>query len=292
MPAKSKKTQTKTPTPALLPPKVDVVFKMLFGDKRNVNILKDFLEAVLHLEPNALKTIILRDPYLKKEYIEDKLSILDVKAELLDGKIVDIEIQVKNIPEMRSRVTYYNASMITEQIGEGGKYMDIKPAISIIITNYPFITESKKCHTIFQMLEKTERFQFNDLQEINVLDLTKIAAEKDEVLFDWLEFIKAEKEKDLMAVATRRPAIKQALNSLRQISADKKNRAIYESRLKGQRDLWSIEDAAEARGEARGRLEGEARAKQESAVIIAEKDNTLAEQARRIAELERLLSRK
>ncbi|GHV15827.1 hypothetical protein AGMMS49938_14970 [Fibrobacterales bacterium] len=170
---------------------------MLFGDKRNVNILKDFLEAVLHLEPNVLKTIILRDPYLKKEYVEDKLSILDVKAELLDGKIVDIEIQVKNIPEMRSRVTYYNASMITEQIGEGGKYMDIKPAISIIITNYPFVTESKKCHTTFQMLEKTERFQFNDLQEINVLDLTKIAAEKDEVLFNWLEFIKAEKEKDI-----------------------------------------------------------------------------------------------
>ncbi|GHV15824.1 hypothetical protein AGMMS49938_14960 [Fibrobacterales bacterium] len=82
-----------------------------------------------------------------------------------------------------------------------------------------------------------------------------------------------------MAVATRRPAIKQALNSLRQISADKKNRAIYESRLKGQRDLWSIEDAAEARG----RLEGEARARQESTTIIAEKD-------KEIAELRRLLN--
>ena len=33
----------------ILPPKVDVVFKMIFGDERNKDILVDFLKSILTL---------------------------------------------------------------------------------------------------------------------------------------------------------------------------------------------------------------------------------------------------
>ncbi|GHV18186.1 hypothetical protein AGMMS49938_19120 [Fibrobacterales bacterium] len=251
MPAKPKKTQPQMPTPMLLPSKDDFVFKMLFGDKRNIDILKDFLTAVLHLNSDELSHITLTNTHLKQEFLKDKLNILDVKATLANGKVIDIEIQVEPFPEMHSRITYYGSKMITEQVGKGGDYSAVKPAVIIVIVDYPLITESKKCHTKFQMLETTEKFPFNDLQEINILDLTKIPAEPDGNVSLWLQFLSTNDEEVLMELAKKRPAIGQALSSLRVISANARNRSLYEAREKGERDQRAREHAAEARGEAR-----------------------------------------
>jgi hypothetical protein len=50
---------------------------------------------------------------------------------------------------MRSRISYYLSNMVTEQIGMGGSYYDLKQAVSIVITDYDFIPESARCHTVF-----------------------------------------------------------------------------------------------------------------------------------------------
>ncbi|MDR0303219.1 MAG: Rpn family recombination-promoting nuclease/putative transposase [Chitinispirillales bacterium] len=55
-------------------------------------------------------------------------------------------------------MSYYSAQMLVEQIGNGDKYLNIKPVISIIIVERPLIIESKKRHNVFSMLEKEESF--------------------------------------------------------------------------------------------------------------------------------------
>ncbi|MCL1948053.1 MAG: Rpn family recombination-promoting nuclease/putative transposase, partial [Chitinivibrionia bacterium] len=83
--------------PKILPPKNDIVFKMLFGDDRNVNILMEFLEAVLEKKINEVQIL---NPINKQNRKDDKLSILDVKAKanLENGEIIDIEMQARNVP--------------------------------------------------------------------------------------------------------------------------------------------------------------------------------------------------
>jgi predicted transposase/invertase (TIGR01784 family) len=81
------------------------------------------------------------------------------------GKSIDIDIQISDIPEMRSRISYYLSNMITEQIGRGGHYSELKPVGCIIITDYDFIPETSRCHTAYRMLEVEEHFPFNDLME-------------------------------------------------------------------------------------------------------------------------------
>ena len=46
-------------TKDFLPPKSDVVFKLLFGDKRNNDLLIDFLRSVLKI-PNDQPSLKLR----------------------------------------------------------------------------------------------------------------------------------------------------------------------------------------------------------------------------------------
>jgi predicted transposase/invertase (TIGR01784 family) len=118
-------------------PKIDFAFKLLFGDQRSKNILADFLKAVLPgLADEEFEELTIVDPHIKREFSGDKLEILDVKLRTGSGKSIDIEIQISDIPEMRSRITYYQSNMVTEQIGAGGHYNDLKQVISIVITDY------------------------------------------------------------------------------------------------------------------------------------------------------------
>lgn len=66
--------------PELLSPKVDIVFKLLFGDERSKEITIKFISAVLGYKEGEIEDISFHDTHLKREFLGDKLEILDVKA--------------------------------------------------------------------------------------------------------------------------------------------------------------------------------------------------------------------
>jgi len=84
-----------------------------------------------------------------------------------------------------------------------------------------------------------EHFPFNDLTEINVLDLTKIPENHSDNLINWMKFLKAEREEEFEMLARQNPQINQAYAFLRELSADEATRLRNESRLKAKRDEWS-----------------------------------------------------
>ena len=90
----------------LLDPKMDFVFKNIFGSEKNPNILISFLNATL--KPKDLITSVeIKNTDLNKGYIEDKFSRLDVKATTSNNEIINIEIQLKNEYNMIKRSLYY-----------------------------------------------------------------------------------------------------------------------------------------------------------------------------------------
>jgi len=62
-------------------PKVDYAFKRLFGSERTKDLLIHLLNAILKPSPGEqVVDVILLNPFSDKEVLDDKLSILDVKA--------------------------------------------------------------------------------------------------------------------------------------------------------------------------------------------------------------------
>jgi len=238
--------------PELLSPKVDIIFKLLFGDERNKDLTINFISAVLGYKDGELEDISFYDTHLKRENINDKLEILDIKAKLSNGKIIDIEMQSRGVPDIRSRISYYKSDMLTEQIGKGGSYSELKPVKSIIVADFDFVPESEKCHTIFQMLEKDEHFPFNDLEEIHVLSLKKLSKLDNESLREWLKFINSESREEFMELAKKSPVFEKAVDVLTEVSADDYNRMLYEARLKEWRDNKSRIDGAWTEGKTEG----------------------------------------
>ena len=69
-------------------PKNDAMFKRLFGKKGNERIVKDFLEAVLDIEIESVE--LEKETKIIPKHVNEKLGILDVRAKLSNGAVVDI----------------------------------------------------------------------------------------------------------------------------------------------------------------------------------------------------------
>ena len=226
------------PTKLLLP-KVDVIFKLLFGDKRNKRILIDFLKSVIDLPDDDYEFITIDDTHLKRETIDDKLGIVDVKLTTKSGKIVHIEMQVLEDDDMPERVTYYNSKMFVTQLKSGKDYENINRTITIVIADFELVknpAHPAKYHHRFMHNDCETGVNFTDIVEINTLELQKIPAESDHTQkYDWLQFLKAEREEEFDMLAERSPVIREAVVELRRLSQDEETQRLHDAREKA---LW------------------------------------------------------
>ncbi|MCL2391712.1 MAG: Rpn family recombination-promoting nuclease/putative transposase [Oscillospiraceae bacterium] len=229
----------------ILSPKSDIIFKLLFGDERSVEFLTDFLKSVLRIPEDDYGEVIIVNPFLLQDYDGDKLGILDVKIKTKSKKIIDIEIQVKPTSSMKERVVFYSSKMVTEQVGSGGKYQQIKKVISIIITDYILIADSPKYHHRFTLYDRENNVEFTDIIEVNTLELNKLPEVADGTsLWEWMKFLNAESKEEFDMVAEKNPVIKKAVVRLAELSQDERTRMLYESRQKLEWDIWSREREA------------------------------------------------
>ena len=95
------------------------------------------------------------------------------------------------------------------------------------------------------MYDIVNMVEFTDIVEVQTLELNKLQTEsEDSRLCYWMEFIKAEGEIELEAVAVKDPLIKKAVARLMELSADEKTRLLYEAREKERMDSESREEEA------------------------------------------------
>ena len=239
----------------LLPVTSDFIFKLIFGDQRNVDILADFLKAVLNIPDDEYERITIIDPYVKKETAQDKYSVLDVKLHTKSKNVIHIEIQVWPLPELKERSIYQQSKMITEQMASGENWKSIKRVVSIIITSYDLIKEDKKYHHQFRYRTE-EGVEFTDLNEINTLELSKLPEDKENTdLWYWLKFIKSDDREVLDMIAERSPQMKKAVGFLKELSADERTRMLFEEREIARRDWESFMGGAENKGRMGERLD-------------------------------------
>ncbi|MDR1321137.1 MAG: Rpn family recombination-promoting nuclease/putative transposase [Gracilibacteraceae bacterium] len=225
----------------ILPVKSDVIFRLFFADERNVEFLISFLQSALDLPADDYDEIEIADPHLLREYPGDKLGIIDVKLRTKTKKIIHIEIQLSVTPELKNRIVFYEAKLITEQIGSGDSYAAVNRVVSIVIADGKLIKDKDKenpCyHHRFTLYDRVADVEFTDLLEVHTLELMKLPPAADgTALYDWAKFIAANSEEELKVIAERNQTVSRAVVKLRELSADERARDLYERREKERRD--------------------------------------------------------
>ena len=244
----------------LLNPKIDFVFKKIFGSEEHPEILISFLNAVLKPK-KPIVSVEIKNSDLEKEYIEDKFSRLDVKALTSNKEIINIEIQLKNEYNMIQRSLYYWSKLYEEQLEEGDRYDKLCRTVCINILDFKYL-KNDRFHNGYRLKEIETNEELTDLEEIHFIEipkLKKINSEKDivDVLEGWVEFLRDPESEVVRKLEMTNKEIREAKDELYRLSMDEKERALYFIREKSIRDEISALANAEEKGMERGIKKGE-----------------------------------
>jgi predicted transposase/invertase (TIGR01784 family) len=118
----------------LLNPKLDYVFKRIFGSNGSEEITKDFLRAVT--KENITEIELDCNPITEKDLYDDKLGILDIKAKLNNNINCNIELQLVDKKNIEKRLLFYWSKMYTSSIKKGEDFEKLQKGIVVLISDY------------------------------------------------------------------------------------------------------------------------------------------------------------
>ena len=240
----------------LLDPKVDFVFKNIFGSPNHPEILISFLNATLKPKKKIV-SVDIKKTDIEKQYIEDKYSRLDVKATTSNDEIINIEIQLKNENNMVKRSLYYLSKMYEEQLNEKEDYSKLVRTVCINILNFKYL-KTDNFHTGYRFKEIETNEELTDIMEVHFIEIPKLKDSSDEkdMLVAWTEFLKDPESEKVRGLELSIEEIRQAKDELIRMSNDKKQRELYDMRANSLRDKISELNAAEKKGIEKGKEEG------------------------------------
>ena len=225
-----------------------------------------------------IRSVEILNPGINAEELSGKYIVLDVLACDADGHSYNVEIQVRRYGAWNARALYYLARLLSQQLHVGEDYADLRAAVGIHLLDFDLFqdTEAQRAQAVW-------RFEMRDAHQPTVtlgnrLQLTLIELKKADRLAQdarapdlassrpstprpdpvaarisaWVTFFEHWREEQTMAHIDHAP-IQDALNRVRQLSADEEARRLAFVRERAQRDELSL--LKEAREE--GRQEGE-----------------------------------
>ncbi|RAU92479.1 Rpn family recombination-promoting nuclease/putative transposase [Paenibacillus sp. YN15] len=242
----------------LLDPRVDFVFKRIFGNENNKDVLLAFLNRIFtKAGESPLTEIILMNPYTDKDDPLDKQSIFDVYAKTAEGKLIDIEMQLFNKYDIENRTLFYWSKRYASQLQEGEKYQELKKCVTINILNYAFLP-NEEYHNVFHLREDRTLIPLIDDIEVHFLELTKLddAIPTQGGLENWLLFLKGVDTTHWEVLKMNEPGLEKAMDTLQYLSQDSEARRLYEARQKYLHDEASMLEGAKQAGMKAGMQEG------------------------------------
>ena len=244
-------------TKRMLSPKIDVVFHMLFGEQKHERITKKLIEDVIE---EKVETIELEQtPYLWGEQANDKVGIIDVRATINNKNPIDIEMQIADNKNIEKRILFYWSRLYLKQLKEGEDYKKLNRSISIIFLDYKIDRlKDLPIHTKWQIRNtKNGKAILTEDLEIHIIELPKITEKLEEgSLKKWILFLENPEGEETKKMAEKEKEIKEAIETLEDISSDEAKIRIAELREKYIMDRESELETAEEKGIKKGREEG------------------------------------
>ena len=222
--------------PVNIDPKVDCVFKALFGKKENSDLLIHFLNSVLELKgDNRVKEIMVEKADLEKAHLNQKEPVVDVIAIDQKARKHHIEIQLANHAGLPERMLYSWARIYSNRFMKGQRYQDLRPVISIWLLGQTLFPQTRGFHTIFNLTSSEDELHLSDHFALHIFQLrkmvenVKIRNDKDR----WIYFFNEGEKLDPrnLPYTIDIPEIRKAMSVLELFNLEEAARNAYESSL-------------------------------------------------------------
>ncbi|MCZ9852313.1 Rpn family recombination-promoting nuclease/putative transposase [Brachyspira hyodysenteriae] len=245
---------------------------------KNINVLNDYFmrymfakeghERILLNLINAVRTDYNQEPFEEvkvlntfnlKETINDKQSIVDVRAVTKSGETVLVEIQRIGNQSFVYRSLYYWAKCYVSNLRNNEKYNDLKQVIVINILDFNLLKDIDKEHSCYVIKELETNHILTNHFEMHFLELQKYLSSNSnlkEELDAWFYFLtikeKIEKMEEIMDILVKKnPIMKEVYDEYNKF-ADTKD--LFENYAEYEKNYFDILALSEER--IRGREEG------------------------------------
>ena len=263
----------------------DVLFKMFFV--KYPHLLKRLVALLLSIPLENIEHFQTINTEMPPAQIGTKFCRLDIVM-VVNGKKINLEIQVENQGDYSERCMFHWAQMFTSALPEGNDYSLLPQTIIISILDFVMF-DCKEVHFEFAVMETSrheilsnkQRYHFFELPKMPNIDVIDTTNEKDL----WLALFNARTKEELENLKTIGGEVMvTAVEAYNGITATEEFRELERQRSKARRD--------EAQALRTARKLGAETERQKWQGIVAEKDTALANQARIIAELYKLIDKK
>ena len=244
-----------------------MLLKKIFGSHQSEKILISFLNAIIYDGEKIIESLTIVNPFNPGQIISFKDTYLDVKAVLVDGSIVVIEMQVARMTAFNKRVAYNLAKAYANQLDKGEKYPLLNPAIAVTITDFILFKTTDDAINKFVFQEETKKLECLDkelrLIFVELPKFKKTLSDLQGLKDKWIYFLKEAASLDGIPESLGEVVeIEQALNIANFINMSPEELEVVENRGIAMQDergrIAYAEQLGVAKGEAIGIVKGEA----------------------------------
>ena len=256
----------------------DYIFKRTFTRDDPNGILRDLLESILKIK---IRNVLVLNSEIPKDLLDEKASRLDIRAEIDNERIINIEMQVKYQSDIEKRSTLYMSKNISTQIKIAEKYGLLKPSIVINILNFNRYRRNSYHSVAHMKFEKTSKEEYVDLGynpeeetatdvlEMHFIELPKFIKKNPEAktkLEQWLWLIAGREDKIKMSKLDN-PEVKKAMKLVEEVLSDPAEREILDAREMARLNYNSEMDYMREKGLNEGRKKRDRRTDEKSGRI-------------------------
>ena len=303
---------------ALMDLRVDYAFKLLFS-KGEPRLLISLLNAVFANKgvKRVIRSLTIKDPHLERESAGDKLSVLDIRAELDGGTDVLIEMHMYRLGELKAKTIRSWARAYGGDLKPGKRYTAQPPVIAVTFSGGRVESDdgaetADRIHRLCMITDRDDGTVFTDAMELHYIDMKAFAkavneaggidvADANGAMFaKWLAVITQKEIVDkgiVKDVCEGEEVISLAVSTLAKQGEDKYTRQAYQRRQdeiyfankekhESDQKLARANRKAELVKRRARRREEQARRREEQARLLAAQEKQRAEQA--FAEIARL----
>ncbi|TAN49384.1 MAG: Rpn family recombination-promoting nuclease/putative transposase [Methylococcaceae bacterium] len=275
-------------------PKIDCVFKALLGSEANRNLLVHFLNAVLKQDLSApITEVDILNPYNDKEFLADKLSVVDVKAKDGQGQLFQVEVQLLMYRNLPARIIYTWADIYSQQLQSGEDYHKLQPTYAIWLVAEDIVKDDEQYAREYKLRDENGRTLIEH-GGIWLLELSKFRADMVETERQrWLKFFKDGDKLDdnRLPEWMNTEEMRQAMGTLKLFSEKERHYHEYQARqnyLREQRTIqWELE---QERQEKLAAWRDRQKILQEKEAALQREEAALQREEAALREIERLKS--
>jgi predicted transposase/invertase (TIGR01784 family) len=241
---------------------IDFAFKKIFGKPGNEICLISLLNSILAL-PKPIHSVEFLNPFTLKDFEEDKLVCVDVKATDADNRIFIVEVQIVVSASFAKRAVYYACKAYSDQLVAGQGYSKLKATYSVCLLMRQ-LWNNDRLHHHYRLVESESGALLEDAIEIHTVELSKYNGSKESllgasVLEQWCYWIKYSHEHTEEELRTLLSGLEflQATRQLTEINQVTVEKHMYDSREKASLDFESGLIDARQEGRLEGTIQGE-----------------------------------